>query len=416
MNDNFELYDVHIDIDRLSARLADLAAIGAIEGTEGCARLALTDEDKAGRDLVVTWMRDLAMTVTIDGIGNVVGTMAGRNAGPPVMCGSHIDTVRTGGRYDGNLGVLAGLEIVEVLQTAGITPERPLAVAFFTDEEGARFAPDMLGSLVYVGGMALEEALTIEGIDGPTVGQELVRIGYDGPAPLPGAAPHAFIELHVEQGPVLEAEGITVGAVDGVQGISWQEVTVTGQSNHAGTTPMNLRKDPGFVAAASANFVRELALDLGPPQVGTVGRVEFAPNLVNVVPASAVFTVDLRNTDERVLQEAERRFGEFLANAAKAEGCTVETRELARFEPVIFDPTVVNMVASAAAALGHSVKQMPSGAGHDAQMLARVCPTAMVFTPSVNGLSHNPAEYTSPEDLEAGANVMLQVMLALAAT
>jgi len=407
---------VHIDIDRLSARLADLAAIGAIEGTEGCARLALTDEDKAGRDLVVTWMRDLGMTVTIDGIGNVVGTMAGRTAGPPVMCGSHIDTVRTGGRYDGNLGVLAGLEIVEVLQTAGITPERPLAVAFFTDEEGARFAPDMLGSLVYVGGMALEEALTIEGIDGPTVGQELVRIGYDGPAPLPGAAPHAFIELHVEQGPVLEAEGITVGAVDGVQGISWQEVTVTGQSNHAGTTPMNLRKDPGFVAASCVKFVRELVLDLGHPQVGTVGRVEFAPNLVNVVPASAVFTVDLRNTDERVLQEAERRFGEFLTTAAEAEGCTVETRELARFEPVIFDPTVVNMVASAAAALGHSVKQMPSGAGHDAQMLARVCPTAMVFTPSVNGLSHNPAEYTSPEDLEAGANVMLQVMLALSAT
>jgi len=416
VNDNFELHDVHIDIDRLSARLADLAAIGAIEGTEGCARLALTDEDKAGRDLVVTWMRDLGMTVTIDGIGNVVGTMAGRTAGPPVMCGSHIDTVRTGGRYDGNLGVLAGLEIVEVLQTAGITPERPLAVAFFTDEEGARFAPDMLGSLVYVGGMALEEALTIEGIDGPTVGQELVRIGYDGPAPLPGAAPHAFIELHVEQGPVLEAEGITVGAVDGVQGISWQEVTVTGQSNHAGTTPMNLRKDPGFVAASCVKFVRELVLDLGHPQVGTVGRVEFAPNLVNVVPASAVFTVDLRNTDERVLQEAERRFGEFLTTAAEAEGCTVETRELARFEPVIFDPTVVNMVASAAAALGHSVKQMPSGAGHDAQMLARVCPTAMVFTPSVNGLSHNPAEYTSPEDLEAGANVMLQVMLALSAT
>jgi len=416
VNDNFELYDVHIDIDRLSARLADLAAIGAIEGTEGCARLALTDEDKAGRDLVVTWMRDLGMTVTIDGIGNVVGTMAGRTAGPPVMCGSHIDTVRTGGRYDGNLGVLAGLEIVEVLQIAGITPERPLAVAFFTDEEGARFAPDMLGSLVYVGGMALEEALTIEGIDGPTVGQELVRIGYDGPAPLPGAAPHAFIELHVEQGPVLEAEGITVGAVDGVQGISWQEVTVTGQSNHAGTTPMNLRKDPGFVAASCVKFVRELALDLGHPQVGTVGRVEFAPNLVNVVPASAVFTVDLRNTDELVLQEAERRFGELLTTAAEAEGCTVETRELARFEPVIFDPTVVNMVASAAAALGHSVKQMPSGAGHDAQMLARVCPTAMVFTPSVNGLSHNPAEYTSPEDLEAGANVMLQVMLALSAT
>ncbi len=403
-----------IDIARLSARLADLAAIGAIEGTEGCARLALTDEDKAGRDLVVTWMRDLGLDVTIDGIGNVVGVMAGANDGPPVMCGSHIDTVRTGGRYDGNLGVLAGLEIIETVQAAGITPLRPLAVAFFTDEEGARFPPDMLGSLVYVGGMPLEEALDIEGIDGAIVGDELERIGYAGPAPLPGPAPHAFVELHVEQGPVLEQEGVTVGAVDGVQGISWTEVIVTGQSNHAGTTPMSLRKDPGYVAAACVAFVRELALELGHPQVGTVGRIEFHPNLVNVVPASASFTVDIRNTDEALLQEAERRFDEFLRATAEAEGCTVETRVLARFEPVIFDPAVVDLVERTAAELGHTVKRMPSGAGHDAQMLARVCPTAMVFTPSRDGISHNPAEYTSPSDLEAGTNVLLHTMLQLA--
>ncbi len=404
-----------IDIDRLLARLADLAAIGAIDGTEGCARLALTDEDRAGRDLVVAAMRDLGLSVTIDRIGNVVATMAGQTDGPPVMCGSHIDTVRTGGRYDGNLGVLAGLEAIETLQTAGITPYRPLAVAFFTDEEGARFAPDMLGSLVYVGGMALEQALEIEGIDGATVGDELQRIGYDGAAPIPGITPHAFVELHVEQGPVLEAEGITVGAVTGVQGISWQEVTVVGQSNHAGTTPMNLRHDPGYVAAACASFARELALDLGHPQVATVGRIELHPNLVNVVAAKATFTVDLRNTDENILQEAERRFAEFLATTAEAEGCTIETQELARFEPVQFDPDIVALVERSATELGHTVKRMPSGAGHDAQMLARVCPTAMVFTPSRDGISHNPAEYTSPADLEAGANVMLRVMLELAA-
>ncbi len=407
--------DLRIDIDRLLRRLGDLAAIGAIEGTEGCARLALTDEDKAGRDLVVAEMQDLGLGITIDGIGNVVGVMAGQTNGPPVMCGSHIDTVRTGGRYDGNLGVLAGLEVVEVLKSAGVTPHRPLAVAFFTDEEGARFAPDMLGSLVYVGGMALEEALSIEGIDGAVVGPELERIGYAGPSPLPANAPYAFVELHVEQGPVLEAEGITIGAVDGVQGISWQEVTVTGQSNHAGTTPMHLRKDPGFVAAACANFVRELSLELGSPQVGTVGRLELRPNLVNVVPASATFTVDIRNTDEAILQEAERRFSEFLTSTAEAEGCTVETKELARFEPVIFDDRIIDLVETTALALGHSVKRMPSGAGHDAQMLARVCPTAMVFTPSRDGISHNPAEYTAPADLEAGANVMMQVMLQLAA-
>ena len=281
-------------------------------------------------------------------------------------------------------------------------------------EEGARFAPDMLGSLVYVGGMPLEEALDIVGIDGAIVGAELERIGYDGSAPIPGLVPHAFVELHVEQGPVLEMEEVTVGAVESVQGISWTEVVVTGQSNHAGTTPMGLRKDPGFVAAACANFARELALDLGDPQVATVGRLELRPNLVNVVAASATFTVDLRNTSEEVLQESERRFTEFLETTAEGEGCTIETKTLARFEPVTFDASVVDLVEQTAIALGHSVKRMPSGAGHDAQMLARVCPTAMVFTPSVNGLSHNPAEYTSPEDLEAGSNVLLHTMLALA--
>ena len=239
-------------------------------------------------------------------------------------------------------------------------------------------------------------------------------IGYAGSAPIPGLVPHAFIELHVEQGPVLEAEGITVGAVESVQGISWTEVEVVGQSNHAGTTPMSLRKDPGFVAGACAQFARELALDLGHPQVATVGRIELHPNLVNVVAARAGFTVDLRNTDETVLQESERRFHEFLTTAAEAEGCTVSTRSLARFEPVLFDDATVDLVESTARSLGYTVKRMPSGAGHDAQMLARVCPTAMIFTPSVNGISHNPAEYTSPEDLLAGANVLLHAMLALA--
>jgi len=406
--------DLRINIDRLQSRLAELAAIGAIEGTEGCARLAFSDEDRQGRDLVVTWMRDLDMQVTVDAIGNVVGVMPGETDGPPVMCGSHIDTVRTGGRYDGNLGVLAGLEIVETLKTNNLRTHRPLAVAFFSDEEGARFAPDMLGSLVYVGGMALEQALEIEGIDGAIVGVELERIGYAGAAPVPGPAPHAFVELHVEQGPVLEVEDITVGAVTGVQGISWTEVTVVGQSNHAGTTPMNMRKDPGVVAAQCAGFVRTLALELGGSQVATVGRVEFLPNLVNVVPASVTFTVDLRNTDEAQLQVAEARFAEFLADAAAAEQCTFTTQQLARFEPVDFDPEVIGLVESTAETLGYSVRRLPSGAGHDAQMLARVCPTAMVFTPSKDGLSHNPAEYTSPEDLEAGANVLLHTMLALA--
>ena len=406
--------NLRIDIDRLQARLAELADIGGIAGTEGCARLAFTDEDRMGRDLVITWMRDLGLEVTIDVLGNAVGIMAGQVDGPPVMCGSHIDTVRTGGRYDGNLGVLAGLEIIETLRAAGVTPKRALAVAFFSNEEGARFSPDMLGSLAYVGGIPVEEALAIVGIDETTVGDELARIGYDGSAPLPGLVPHTFFELHVEQGPVLENEAVTIGAVNSVQGISWTDVSVVGQSNHAGTTPMTMRKDPGFVAAACATFVRHLCEELGGTQVGTVGRVEFSPNLVNVVPASASFTVDLRNTDEALLQHAERRFHDFLNKTAAAEECTYETRTLARFEPVEFDRELVSLVARTASDLGYSVRTLPSGAGHDAQMLARVCPTAMIFTPSHDGLSHNPAEYTTPEDLEAGANVLLQAMLQVA--
>lgn len=406
--------NLRIDIDRLQERLAELAEIGGIAGTEGCARLALTDEDRMGRDLVITWMRDLGLEVTIDVLGNAVGIMAGQVDGPPVMCGSHIDTVRTGGRYDGNLGVLAGLEIIETLRAAGVTPKRALAVAFFSNEEGARFSPDMLGSLAYVGGIPVEEALAIVGIDETTVGEELARIGYDGSAPLPGLVPHTFFELHVEQGPVLENEAVTIGAVNSVQGISWTDVSVVGQSNHAGTTPMTMRKDPGFVAAACATFVRHLCEELGGTQVGTVGRVEFSPNLDNVVPASANFTVDLRNTDEALLQHAERRFHDFLNKTAAAEECTYETRTLARFEPVEFDRELVSLVARTASDLGYSVRTLPSGAGHDAQMLARVCPTAMIFTPSHDGLSHNPAEYTTPEDLEAGANVLLQAMLQVA--
>ena len=410
--------DLSIDIDRLVSRLADLAAVGAIEGTTGSSRLALTDEDKAGRDLVVTWMRDLGMAISIDGIGNVTGVWAAPatdSEAPPVMTGSHIDTVRTGGRYDGNLGVLAGLEVVETFAEAGYTPARPIAVAFFTDEEGARFPPDMLGSLVYVGGLGLEEALDIEGIDGSAVGAELDRIGYRGSAPCPGPTPHAFVELHIEQGPLLEAEGVTIGAVTGVQGISWTELTITGQSNHAGTTPMHLRHDPALVAAQIAVFVRRLAADVGERQVATVGKVDLHPNLINVVPATATMTVDLRNTDDGDLHKAESRLAAYCEEVATAEGVQIESRSLARFEPVVFDRDTVDLVAETAERLGHSVMRMPSGAGHDAQMLARISPTAMIFTPSHQGISHNPAEHTEPADLEAGANVLLQVMATLAA-
>jgi N-carbamoyl-L-amino-acid hydrolase len=405
---------LRIDGERLRQRLDALAEVAPIEGGGNC-RLALTDADRAGRDLVVGWMRDLGLDVGIDGIGNVVGVRPGATDARPVMTGSHIDTVRTGGRFDGNYGVLAGLEVVETLAERGIETHRPIAVAFFTNEEGARFPPDMMGSLVYAGGLPLEEALDTVGIDGARVGDELERIGYVGSLPCPGAPPHAFVELHIEQGPVLEREGCSVGVVESVQGISWQELTIRGQSNHAGTTPMRFRHDAAYVAASIATFVRELTRELGGAQVGTVGSIELTPNLVNVVASVAKLTVDLRNTDEQVLQHAEARLAAFVERAAAEEGVTYQRRSLARFEPVTFDSRVVDLVERTAKAFGATTMRMPSGAGHDAQMLARVCPTAMIFVPSAGGLSHNPAEFTAHEHLALGADVLLHTMLALAA-
>jgi N-carbamoyl-L-amino-acid hydrolase len=234
-----------------------------------------------------------------------------------------------------------------------------------------------------------------------------------GSLPCPGPSPRAFVELHIEQGPVLEMERRGIGVVESVQGISWQEITVTGQSNHAGTTPMRFRHDAGYAAAAIAVFVRGLAGELGGAQVGTVGAIELTPNLVNVVAARAVLTVDLRNTDEGALRKAEARLADFLAHLAHDEGVTIATRSLARFEPVMFDGRVIDLVERTATSLDLSTLRMPSGAGHDAQMLARVCPAAMIFVPSAGGLSHNPLEHTDPTDLEAGANVLLHTLLAL---
>jgi len=329
-----------VDATRLAWRLDKLAAVGAIP-RGGVCRLALTDADKAGRDLVVQWMRELGLAVSIDRIGNVIGIRAGMTDDPPVMTESHIDTVRTGGRYDGSLGVLAGLEVVASLNDAGIVTRRPLAVAVFTNEEGGRFQPDMFGSLVYAGGLALEPALATVTIDGATVSDELARIGYAGSAPVGQPQVHAFVELHIEQGPVLEAEGFRIGAVESVQGISWSEFTLTGQSNHAGTTPMRMRHDAGYVAAAIAVFARRLAQDIGGNQVATAGALRLSPNVINVVADHAIVTVDLRNTDDDRLQEAERRLFAFAAETAAAEGVAVRQRCLVRCKPVTFAPHLV---------------------------------------------------------------------------
>jgi len=397
----------------LFANLDTLAEIGAIEGG-GCARLALTDEDKAGRDLVVGWMKELGLEVRVDAIGNVIGLRAGRENLAPVMTGSHIDTVRTGGRYDGNYGVLAGLEVVRALNEAKVTTRRPIAVAFFTNEEGARFQPDMMGSLVYAGGLGLNEAYAAADKDGCSVGDELRRIGYLGPGTPGELRPHAFVELHIEQGPILDEEKVRIGVVEGVQGISWTEYTATGVSNHAGTTPMRLRRDAGYLAASVNVFARKLAWEMGGNQVATVGALSLRPNLINVVPNRAVFAVDLRNTDEAKLKEAEARVAAHVAEVAKAERVEVEAKVLARFEPVIFEAALVDRVEHHAKALSLSTRRMPSGAGHDAQMMQRLCPTAMIFVPSVAGLSHNVKEHTEAADLAAGAQVLANLVLELA--
>jgi N-carbamoyl-L-amino-acid hydrolase len=408
---------LRINPKRLMERLDALAAIGAT-ADGSCCRLALTDEDKAGRDLVVGWMRELGLEVRIDPIGNIFGLRRGEESiesCAPVMTGSHIDTVRTGGRYDGNLGVLGGLEVVQTLNDAGLTTRRPVVVGAFTDEEGARFHPDMAGSLAYVGGIPLEELYATRGIDGKVFKDELERIGYLGDAPVPLYRPHAYVELHIEQGPVLDLEGITIGAVEDLQGISWTEVLITGQSNHAGTTPMRLRHDAGYCAAAIGTFVRQLVKELGGNQVGTVGSITLHPNLTNVIAARARVTVDLRNTDDAVLVESERRLVAFLQQLERDEGVKIETHSLARFAPVLFDKGIAARIARTAQRLGHSCRPMTSGAGHDAQMLARICPTAMIFVPSVRGISHNPAEHTAPEHLAAGADVLLHTLLELTA-
>ena len=339
---------------------------------------------------------------------------AAQEDGAPVMIGSHIDTVATGGWYDGALGVLGGLEVIETLNDAGVVTKRPLAVAFFTNEEGARFQPDMFGSLVFTGAMPLEAALAAVSIDGRNASEELARIGYSGDAPAGQPNVHAYVELHVEQGPTLEAEGFTIGAVEGVQGISWTEFTLTGQSNHAGTTPMRMRHDAGYVAASIAVYARQLAKGLAGDQVATVGALTLTPNLVNVVAERALMTIDLRNTDNDRLKEAERCLRAFAEKTAAGEGVALAARTLARFDPVAFAPQLVARVEAIAREFDLPVKRLPSGAGHDAQMFAAICPACMIFTPSAGGISHNIAEYTKPEDIAAGADVLLRLVTELA--
>jgi N-carbamoyl-L-amino-acid hydrolase len=400
-----------LNFERMHTRIGALAAINRLEDG-ACCRLALTDADAHGRTLAIGWMRDAGLNVIIDAVGNILGIGAGEGA--PVMTGSHIDTVASGGELDGALGVVAGIEVAQTLREQGIRTKRPIAVAIFTNEEGVRFQPDMMGSLVFAGGLSLHEALSSRAHDGVSLGEELQRLGFAGDRPCGTPRPCAFLELHIEQGPILDRHAESLGVVTDLQGISWRELVIDGVSNHAGTTPMSMRHDAGYCAARIVTHMRNVARHMGGAQVATVGSIRLLPNLINVIARRAIVSVDLRNTSESRLREAEQALEALIAELQRTEGVRISSRQLARTEPVVFDEGVIEAISAAAVNLGLPVRRMTSGAGHDAQMMARICPTAMIFVPSRGGISHNPQEYTEPRHLEIGATVLLQTMLRLA--
>lgn len=397
-----------IDAERLISRINRLGATGRDADGRLC-RVAATDQDRQGRDLLCGWMRQAGLRVEIDRIGNIYGIWEPDGAqGDALLIGSHIDTVIDACIYDGCYGVLSGLAVVEAMQAHGLTPACPVAVVAYTNEEGVRYAPDMMGSLVAAGGLAVEEALQTVGTDGTKLGDELARIGYAGDREPRFLKPLAYLELHIEQGPVLEAEGVALGAVESLQGISWQRIRIGGVANHAGTTPMTMRRDAGVAAAKVMSSLNDMARTTQ-GSVATVGTIRFEPNAINVIPSSAVFTVDLRNPDEQRLQALEKAL-DVLLETLRASGFEITGERLARFRPVAFDASLVEMIEQAADERQLKCRRMTSGAGHDAQMIARVAPAAMIFVPSRKGISHNPAEFTEEADLLAGANILLDVV------
>lgn len=407
---------------RLWSELEALGRIGSYRdersGLDGVNRLALTPADGEGRRHVVGRMRALGLEVTIDRIGNVYARRRGREDGlPSVMMGSHIDSVPTAGRFDGCLGVMGALEVLHTLDEAGVTTRRPLVAAFFTDEEGARFGTDMLGSAVATGRIALEEAYGLVDRQGVRLKDALLAIGFIGDAGERLAPPHAYLECHIEQGPILRARGVDLGVVTGVQSISWHELTISGKSAHAGTTPMELRADAGVAAARINLKLREMIASgqYGPGMRATMGAIAPHPGLVNIVPGRVIATVDLRNPDDALMRAAEREIISYYNVVQEMERVQIAWRQTARTEVVPFSTAVQERVAAAAQARGLSTHAMISGAGHDAQELAHVCTAGMIFVPGEHdGISHNPREFSTERQCGDGVDVLLDVALAFA--
>ena len=410
-----KLEDLRVEGGRLRRSLEEMSAIGATPGG-GLHRLALSDEDRRARDLLVGWLEELELEISVDAMGNIFGRRPGRKDGlAPVMSGSHLDSQPKGGRFDGSLGVLGMLEVMRTLRDRGVETERPLVLVDWTNEEGSRFSPPMVGSGVWSGALDLQRVRERSDIDGRRLGDELERIGYRGELPSQKSPVHAYYELHIEQGPRLERECKTIGAPEGIVCLHWYDVYVKGEANQVGPTPMQGRHDALCAAAEMILAVNVLPEKMGGDMVATVGEIHNRPNSRNVIPDAVHFTVDIRSwEDDLVLRAWEVLEGELLA-VAKRRGCPIEIEKTWRVEHSAFDPTLVQRVLESAEKLGYPALRMLSGAGHDASYLSQVGPTAMIFVPSIGGRSHVEVEDTTWEDCEAGANVLLHCVLESAA-
>ena len=405
---------VKINGERLWASLMEMAKIGATP-KGGVCRLALTDLDRDGRDLFVTWCKEAGCSVKVDKMGNIFARRPGRNDHlAPVGTGSHLDSQPTGGRFDGVYGVLAGLEVIRTLNDHGIETERPVEASVWTNEEGSRFAPAMVASGVYAGVFPLDYGLSRADVDGKTMGEELQRIGYAGTEPVGGRPVHAFFETHIEQGPILETEGQTIGVVTDAQGQRWYELTLTGQESHAGPTPMPVRRDALLGAAKVIQLVNEIGLAHAPVAVSTVGMITSYPNSRNVIPGKVFLTIDFRCPDNAELTKMDAELKTGVAKIALAGRLEHDLKQIFQYDCVHFDESCVQMVRAGAQGLGYSTRDIVSGAGHDACYMSKVTPTAMIFVPCVGGISHNEIEDAKPEWIEAGGNVLLHAMLAKA--
>ena len=412
---------VRINRDRLWRTLMELKEIGGYAdeatGLPGVRRLALTDEDAEARRRVVSWMEEAGLQVRVDRLGNVYGSRAGSDPTLPcVLMGSHIDTVATGGAFDGTLGVLGGIEVIRTLNEHNITTRRTIEVGFFTEEEGVRFGTDMLGSAVTAGRLTLGYAYALTDDKGATVADELVRIGFDGDADERRPVPHAYIECHIEQGPILATAGVDIGIVTGVQSISWQRLDLRGEAAHAGTTPIEHRADAGLAAAIVIVEVRRMcdSGDFGRLR-GTIGKLALRPGQTNVIPASASLTIDLRNPDDDAMTAAEAHLEAFVGTLPDRCGVSGTLHRMARTAVVPFDVDVQKLLGDTADDLGLGYVSTMSGAGHDAQEIAAICPTAMIFVAGENGgISHTPREYSNPTACGKGIDMLANAIVRLA--